>query len=182
MTREGDTDIDLDERVEFAAQKKADYLLSIHINSDKGVAAGALALVPRGKYRPEQAKVSTAVAETILLELEALGMRNRGTVVSLGTSTYPDGSTTDAYAIVRGCVKANIPGIIMEHGFLDYPDDYYRFLSTDEKLAAQGRADAIGLAKVLGLQEKGPEWTLPFGDVLPEAWYSGAVSYVWEEG
>lgn len=30
--------------------------------------------------------------------------------------------------------------------------------------------------------EEGPEWTLPFGDVLPEAWYSGAVSYVWEQG
>ena len=182
MTREGDTDIDLDERVEFAAEKNADYLLSIHINSDKGVAAGALALVPRGKYRPEQAKVSTAVAEAILLELEALGMRNRGTVVQLGTGTYPDGSTTDYYSIVRDCVRANIPGIIMEHGFLDYPDDYYSFLSTDEKLAAQGRADALGLAKVLGLQEKGPEWTLPFGDVLPGFWYSDAVCYVWEQG
>ena len=182
MTREGDTAHDLDERVAFAAQKNADYMLSIHINSDKGVAAGALALVPRGKYRPEQAQISTAAAEAMLEELAALGMGNRGTVVSLGTGQYPDGSTTDAYAIVRGCVRANIPGIIMEHGFLDNADDYYNYLNSDEKLAAQGRADALGLAKSLGLQEKGPEWTLPFVDVPHGFWYSDAVDYVWNQG
>lgn len=182
MTRETDKHISLSDRVAFAVEKDADYLLSIHINSDKGTAAGALALVPRGKYRPEQAKASTATAEAILEELEALGMKNRGTVVQLGTGTYPDGSTSDYFSIVRDCVKANIPGIIMEHGFLDNPQDYHNFLSTDEQLEAQGRAAALGLASSLGLEEKKPAWTLPFSDVPQGSWFSGAVEYVWEQG
>ena len=182
LTREKDVKVSLDTRVAFAVEKGADYVLSIHLNSDDGSAAGALALVPRGKYRPEQARAATATAEAILEELEALGLRNRGTVVQLGTSLYPDGSYVDAFAIIRGCVRNNIPGIIMEHAFLDHSGDYYGYLSTEEKLEALGRADALGLAKTLGLVEKGPEWTLPFADVTPGNWYSGAVEYVWEQG
>ena len=182
MTRDSDVYLSLDERVAFAVEKQADYMLSIHINSDKGVAAGALALVPRGRYLPEQARIATAGAEAILAELEELGMRNRGTVVQLGSGQYPDGSTTDAYAIVRGCVRNNIPGIIMEHGFLDNPDDYYGFLSSDEKLTAQGEAAARGLAASLGLEHKKPEWTLPFRDVPQGVWYADEVEYTWTLG
>ena len=182
LTRETDKKVSLDDRVAFAVEKDADYVLSIHLNSNDGSAAGALALVPRGKYRPEQAKASTITAEAILEELEALGLRNRGTVVQLGTDRYPDGSYVDTFAIIRGCVRNNIPGIIMEHAFLDNSGDYYNYLSSEEKLEALGRADALGLARTLGLEEKQPEWTLPFGDVLPSNWYSGAVSYVWEQG
>ena len=180
LTREADEKVSLDERVAFAVEKDADYMLSIHINSDKGTADGVLALVPQGKYRPEQARASTETAEAILEELEGLGMYNRGTVVQLGTGRYPDGNKTDAFAIVRGCVLNDIPGIIMEHGFLDNSGDYYGFLSSDEKLEALGRADALGLAKSLGLEEKLPEWTLPFEDVPQGEWYSDAVAYVWE--
>ena len=182
MTREKDEKVSLDTRVAFAVEKGADYMLSIHLNSDDGSAAGALALVPQGKYRPEQAKAATVTAEAILEELAALGLRNRGTVVQLGSDRYPDGSYVDAFAIIRGCVRNNIPGIIMEHAFMDHSGDYYNYLSTEEKLEALGRADALGLARTLGLVEKAPEWTLPFRDVPQGEWYSGAVEYVWEQG
>ena len=66
LTRETDKKVTLDARVDFAVAKNADYVLSIHINSDEGDARGALALVPQGKYRPEQAAVSPTVAEAIL--------------------------------------------------------------------------------------------------------------------
>ena len=188
MTREVDAKLSLDDRVQFAAALDADYLLSLHINgSEEGKARGALALVPRGKYRPAQAAVSTRAAEAILEELAALGMTNRGTVVQLGEDRYPDGSYVDYYGIVRGCVKQNIPGVIMEHGFLDNEKDYREFLSTDEKLAALGAADARGLAQTLGLRERrapssADNGDTPFGDVTQGEWYYDNVTYVWENG
>ncbi len=182
LTRERDEKVSLDQRVAFAVEQEADYVLSLHLNSDEGYADGALALVPRGKYRPEQAAAATATAEAILEELGKLGLRNRGTVVQLGTDRYPDGSYVDAFAIIRGCVRNNIPGIILEHAFLDNRGDYETYLSTEEKLAALGRADALGLAKTLGLEEKEPSWVLPFLDVPEGDWYSDAVRYVWEQG
>ena len=185
LTREEDVKVSLDERLEFARAAAADYLLSIHINSDEGDAQGALALVPQGKYHPEQAAASTATAVAILEELEALGLVNLGTVVQLGTDRYPDGSRTDAFAIIRGGVRSNIPSIIMEHGFLDNESDYRNFLSTEEQLAALGRADALGLAKTLGLEEKRSTSAAlgdtPFEDVLEDEWYYDAVTYVWEQ-
>ena len=84
MTRETDEKVELDERVAFAEEMGADYMLSIHINSDEGYAKGALAIVPRGRYQPEQGAASTRTAEAILLHLEALGMVNRGTTYRLG--------------------------------------------------------------------------------------------------
>ena len=195
LTRETDKKVSLEERITFADLKNADYMLSIHLNSDKGTARGALALVPRGRYRPEQAKASTKTALAILEEMEALGLKNLGTTYLLSSSRYPDGTYEDSLAIIRGCVYENIPGIIMEHAFLDNEQDYREFLSTPEKLAALGKADALGLAKTLDLVERetplepGPELpeepqepVFPFRDVTEGAWYYESVHYVWAQG
>lgn len=188
LTRETDVKMSLDDRVAFAVEHGADYMLSIHINSSNGYARGALALVPRGHYRPEQAQASIATAEAILEELELLGLTNRGTEYKTNSNRYPDGSYKDYFAIIRGCVQANIPGIIMEHAFLDNEKDYREFLSTDEKLAALGVADALGLASSLGLEEK-PKipssaelGDTPFEDVFQDDWYYDDVTYVWDQG
>ena len=187
LTRETDRKVTLDERVALAAEVQADYMLSIHINADTGVARGALAIVPRGRYRPEQGAASKRTAEACLQELEQLGMENRGTMVQLGSDRYADGTYVDAFAIVRGCVIENIPGIILEHGFLDNKADYREFLSTGEQLAALGKADAMGLAKSLGLREKripssAENGDTPFEDVAEGAWFYDDVTYVWQEG
>lgn len=187
MTREEDVRVSLDDRVAFAVEEHADYLLSIHLNADDGTARGALALVPRGKYRPQQAKASIAVAEAILEHLAALGLTNRGTVYTTNTDRYPDGSYKDSFAIIRGCVQNNIPGIIMEQAFLDNEKDYVNYLNTEEKLAALGEANALGLAQVLGLEEKRPNTSAdlgdtPFEDVLEGTWFYDDVTYVWQEG
>ena len=180
LTREEDKMVTLDERVDFAETVGADYLLSIHINSDVGVARGALAIVPRGRYNPEQGAASTRTAEAILLHLEELGMINRGTEYRLGEDRYADGSYVDYFAVIRGGVKRNIPAIIMEHGFLDNEEDYREFLSTPEQLRALGEADALGLAETLGLLPK--DTGMPFADVPLGTWYTEAVRYVWENG
>ena len=181
LTREVDEKVTLDERVAFAEEMGADYMLSIHINSDKGYAKGALAIVPRGRYQPEQGAASKRTAEAILLHLEALGMVNRGTEYKVDEEKlYPDGTYVDYFAVIRGCVKRNIPCIIMEHGFLDNEEDYRSFLSTPEQLRALGEADALGLAETLGLEPKGSG--LPFADVKRKDWFCEDVRYVWELG
>ena len=187
LTREVDKKVTLDERVEFAALYEADYMLSIHINAVDGRARGALAIVPRGKYHPEQAVASKRTAEAILGHLEELGMTNRGTTVQLGTDRYPDGTYVDTFAVIRGCVRNNIPCIILEHGFLDNEKDYREFLSTEEQLAALGKADALGLAETLGLRENrrlssAELGDTPFEDVLEGDWFYEDVTYVWEQG
>ena len=187
LTRETDEKVTLDERVDFAETMGADYMLSIHINSVDGRSRGALAIVPRGRYQPEQGAASKRTAEAILLRLEALGMRNRGTTYQLGDDLYPDGTNVDSFAVIRGCVRRNIPCIIMEHGFLDNEKDYREFLSTPEQLRALGEADALGLAETLGLEFKGPPSSAelgdtPFEDVLEGGWFYDAVTYVWNEG
>ena len=176
LTREEDKKVTLDERVAFTAAHEADYMLSIHINADEGYARGALALVPRGKYHPEQAVASKQTAEAILKHLEALGMINRGTAVQLGTDRYPDGTYVDAFAVIRGCVRKNIPGIIMEHGFLDNEKDYREFLSTEEQLAALGKADALGLAETLGLRERRRPSAAELGDAPSRTCWRGTGS------
>ena len=135
LTRETDEKVTLDERVALAEQVDADYMLSIHINADEGYARGALAIVPRGRYQPEQGAASVRTAEVILQNLEALGMTNRGTTYVLNEeSRYPDGTYVDAFQVIRGCVRRGIPCIILEHGFLDNERDYREFLSTPEQL------------------------------------------------
>ena len=181
MTRETDKKVSLDERVEYTAAMGADYMLSIHINSHVGVSRGALAIVPKGHYNPAQGAASKRTAEAILRHLAALGMQNRGTEYKLDKEKlYPDGTYADYFAVVRGCVKKNIPGIIMEHGFLDNEKDYRQFLSTPEQLRALGVADAMGLAETLGLKPKGSG--MPFRDVKLRDWFCEDVRYVWELG
>lgn len=180
LTRETDVKVSLEERVAFAEEVGADYMLSIHINSDEGYAKGALAIVPRGRYQPEQGAASKRTAEAILLHLEELGMVNRGTTYQLGEDRYPDGTYVDYFAVIRGCVRRNIPCIIMEHGFLDNEEDYRSFLSTPEQLRALGEADALGLAETLGLIPMGSG--TPFSDVPYGTWYTESVRYVWEQG
>lgn len=187
LTRESDKKVTLEDRVAFADNLEADYMLSIHINGDDCYARGALAIVPRGRYHAEQGKASKVTAEACLEELAALGMENLGTTVQLGDSRYPDGTYVDAFAVIRGCVRENIPCIILEHGFLDNEADYREFLSTDEKLEALGRADALGLARTLGLVERripssAENGDTPFEDVAEGVWFYDDVTYVWDQG
>lgn len=212
MTREEDENPKLVDRVNYARDLGADFFLSFHLNAtEEGTATGAYALVPRGRYRPEQAQVTHDVANAILNKLEDLGIRDRGFLIQTTTSnTYPDGSWWDAFDIVRYCVNRNIPGFIMEHAFVDNYSDYINFLSSDEKLQRIGIADALGLAQELGLEEfsEEPEPTepeptepeptepeptepeptepepveLPFEDVSEGEWFYDDVAYAYSHG
>ncbi len=188
LTRESDEKVSLEDRMAIALENDADFMLSMHLNASTGSARGALAIVPAGNYRKEQSDASRETASAILEELAALGLTNRGFLSTYTDSTrYPDGSRKDGFMIIRSCVEAGIPGIIMEQAFLDNTSDYNKFLSSEEKLRAIGVANALGLARTLGLEEKKTPSSAdlgdtPFTDVFPGDWYYDDVTYVWENG
>lgn len=168
MTRETDRFVganstnaneDLAPRVEYAKSVNADLFVSIHLNSTGyGTAKGAEVYYPNSNYNVAVGNTGKEVAQNIQNELVALGITDRGIKIrnSANNSTYPDGSLQDYYAVIWQCKRAGIPGIIVEHAFIDNVDDYNKYLNSDAKLKKLGEADAAGIAKALGL-EKG-EW------------------------
>ena len=152
LTREGDQDVDLEHRVAKAKEDKADLLVSIHDNADGKLAGydnGCTVLTAKGDYKPSYAQTEQELACCILAELEDLGIENQGILLrtSENNSRYENGSLSDYYSIVKNSLLSEIPGIIVEHAFIDDPEDYQKFLSSDEKLKQLGEADAKAVAK-----------------------------------
>ena len=154
MTRTHDSYVGLSERVNYAASKNADILVSLHLNSaDSKTANGAEFLVPRtGRYNSKVAENAGQLAQDILKKLVSLGLYNRGLVYrdSASGTKYPDGSTADYYAIVRQGLQAGIPSIIVEHAFISSTVDA-KFLDSEADLQKIGRADAEGIAQYFGV-------------------------------
>ena len=154
MTRTHDSYVGLSERVNYAASKNADILVSLHLNSaDSKTANGAEILVPRtGRYNSKIAENAGQLAQDILKKLVSLGLYNRGLVYrdSASGTKYPDGSTADYYAIVRQGLQAGIPSIIVEHAFISSTVDA-KFLDSEADLQKIGRADAEGIAQYFGV-------------------------------
>ena len=64
---------------------------------------------------------------------------------------YPNGDASDWYGIVRSGVRSGVMAVLVEHAHLSNRDDYYNFLSSDEKLQKLICADALGIAEYYGL-------------------------------
>ena len=149
----------VENRVLYAAGKGSGLLVSLHLNSSPSQSArGAEVLVSNGNYRPEIAKVLDGVGTNILVQLEKLGIQNRGLVKkgSQDNTLYPNGKLADYYGIVRYGVENNVPSMIVEHCFISSNSECQQFLSSDAKLQAIAQADARGIAAYYGLQKKDP--------------------------
>lgn len=158
LTHEDDTHLnnelsaDLEARAQFAQDVGASILVSLHFNASSGHnTGGCMAMVSKQSNVGAQ---STALANSILTQLAKLGLRNRGPW-SGSSDTYfdPWGNPLDDYAINRHCANRGIPGIIVEHCFMDYESDL-KYFNSDEALKKLGVADAIGIANYLGLEKK----------------------------
>ncbi len=151
LTRSTDTQLtvdssgtDLRSRCAYAASVGADIMVSLHFNSTSShSSSGALVLISQSS---NVYSASAALGNSILAQLQALGLGNRGTVVSTSGST-------DYYAINRYCASYGIPGIIVEHCFMDNASDV-AYCDSDADLQKLGIADAIGIANYLGLAAK----------------------------
>lgn len=99
-----------------------DFFLCVHHNSGGGT--GAEVLVPSDKQDPSGE--SREMAELVLKEFEALGLRNRG---------QKDGS---GMAVIKGASNNDVPGILTEFCFLDTAD--LEYVKTEEGRRAEAQA------------------------------------------
>lgn len=150
---DADSKLDLEERVRRAVNVGAECLVSLHFNSDgmSHQSRGCLTFVSKQSWVAER---SVVLSQCILNQLSLLGLANLGPATR-DSDTYFDelGVPMDYYAINRHCASFGIPGIIVEHAFMDNPAEE-SFFGTDEALKMLARADALGIAQYLGLHEK----------------------------
>ncbi len=155
----------LSRRVSVAGEVGADIFISLHINSANNKSAnGVEVYVPATRHDPKYNEQCTQLAENIIANFTALGLNSRGikTRKSGGGRVYhfSDGTTEtgDYYYVVGEPIsRLGIPGILVEHAFIEADSD---FLDSDADLEALGKADADAIAKHFGLRLKA-EYTRP---------------------
>ena len=150
---------DLIERVKTAKKAGASYIISIHLNSAASTSAhGAEVYFPNTSGNASLSSNGQAMAKAIQSQLVALGLYDRGIKIRNymdgSTSSNPNSSDRDYYGIIRYAKEQNISGLIIEHCFLNNPDEYNKYLSSEEKLQKLGVADAKGIVSALGLSLK----------------------------
>lgn len=165
MTRTTDTrpsenaSQDLINRVMTAKKAGASYIISIHLNSAANTSAhGAEVYFPNTSGNASLSSNGQAMAKAIQSQLVVLGLYDRGIKIRNymdgSTSSNPNSSDRDYYGIIRYAKEQNISGLIIEHCFLNNPDEYNKYLSSDAKLQQLGVADAKGIVSALGLSLK----------------------------
>ena len=149
----------LSRRVSVAGEVGADIFISLHINSATNKSAnGVEVFVPVTTHEPKYNEECTKLGESIIASVTSLGLNSRGikTKKSRGGRVYKfsDGTTEtgDYYYVVGEPIsRLEIPGILVEHAFIEADSDY---LDSDSDLEALGRADADGIARYYGLKRK----------------------------
>lgn len=150
---------DLIERVMMAKKAGASYIISIHLNSAANTSAhGAEVYFPNTSGNASLSSNGQALAKAIQSQLVALGLYDRGIKIRNysdgSTSSNPNSSDRDYYGIIRYAKEQNISGLIIEHCFINNPDEYKEYLSSEDKLQQLGVADAKGIVNALGLSLK----------------------------
>lgn len=150
---------DLIDRVMMAKKAGASYIISIHLNSAASTSAhGAEVYFPNTSGNASLSSNGQAMAKAIQSQLVALGLYDRGIKIRNymdgSTSSNPNSRDRDYYGIIRYAKEQNISGLIIEHCFLNNPDEYNKYLSSDAKLQQLGVADAKGIVSALGLSLK----------------------------
>lgn len=142
-------------RVTRAANLEADLLISLHNNA---LGSGNLQYAANGteiyisKYSEYYAE-SKGLAEVVARNLSEMGLKNRGILVrDYGSDGgfYDDGNSWDYYAINRHSTMMGIPSLLIEHAYMDNPEDL-AFLRDSEKVDEMGRRDAQAIVEYYGL-------------------------------
>ncbi len=149
-TRNNDSYVGLEDRIAIAQFWHADMFISIHFNSGGGNPQGAEVYYPNANYNFGAHFAGAVMAQTILNNLTALGLSDRGIKIrnSQTGTTYADGSLADYYSVIRNGKNAGIPSIIVEHAFLQGDAE---LLHNDLFILALGIADAKGIAQAYNL-------------------------------
>lgn len=162
---------DRETRVNIAKRKHADVLVSLHINATGSYSqtstTGAYVCVPSSRKWPSS-KSTTAqeardLANVILKELRSqTGLKNNGFwiddelgILVFGQKNNYSTSQARKWRMTKSEINTRIPSMIVEHCFVNNPNDCRKHLKTDAQIQKMGVADATGIAKFYGLQKKG---------------------------
>lgn len=146
LTRTDDVELTLKERAEYAASVDADFLFSIHYNASEshklfGTEVWVSSKTPYNAYGYQFGYVQ-------LQTMKDMGLYLRGIKTRL-----KDDGISDYYGIIRESVALSVPAVIIEHCYVDEDRDRV-FCDTDQELIEFGKADALSVAKYLGLKSK----------------------------
>ena len=157
-------------RVNIAKKKGADVLVSLHNNStasDKQTTmSGAFAVVPSVKGFPDSksasAKEARALGKAMLSALnKQVGLKNNGYwyddelgIIVFGQKSDYTAKEAEKLGISKTVLNQKIPTLIMEHAFVNNPNDCKNYLKTDAQLKKIAVADAAGIAAYYGLVKK----------------------------
>ena len=157
-----------EERLNVAKKKHADALVSFHINAVReGLqtsASGAYALVPlKSHFNNPSAQTARELATVILKELHSqTGLKNNGFwwsddfgIITFGQKSNYSASQAKRFGMTKAEINTKIPSMIIEHCYIDNPNDCKKHLKTNAQIKKMAVADATGIAKYYGLQKKG---------------------------
>lgn len=154
MTRDTDVDVGLLERCQMAHNINAHLFISFHINAGGG-SGFEVWIQNSSSYKYNLSAISASFGAKISQKLAKFGFIDRGLKQrNHPTERYADGSWADYLAVLRYCRVWDIPSCLIEHLFIDNPNDA-AFLSVPQNQWAMGQADAEAIAEVLG-KEKEP--------------------------
>lgn len=147
MTRDQDTKPGLSERVSKAAKDHADLFISLHNNAKGDIVNydhGSTVIVPTGNAGKTVSAQAQLLGCYFLKQLKQIGLVDQGLLMRTSEKhqTYSNGKLKDYYAVIHESVEQGIPGVIVEHAFVDHQGDAKQFLDNDAKLQKLAKADA----------------------------------------
>ena len=144
LTREDDTALTLQERVEYAQSVDADFLISVHYNAsaDHNFFGSEIFVSAFDKYHAS----GYGMAECIMDRWVSYGNTRKDIKTRIGNAG------NDYYGIIRIGREADIPTLILEHGYLDNDRDFLR-MKRESCWQEMGELDAEGVAKYFGLSK-----------------------------
>ena len=153
LSRQENTNPGLDERGILAKENNADLLVSFHINSAETIfnrTMGAETYITGDTKQDRFYKNSSILAKDILSNLRSIGIPSNRMEPVLRFSTdgelYGDGVLSDYYGIIRNPMYYGIPGILIEHCYINSAQDR-GFIDSDEDLRRIAEQDAAAIIK-----------------------------------
>ena len=136
-----------EERARRAVENNADLLVSFHINSNasSNSMSGAEVYITHSTAERRFYEYSNRLGLDILANLRSVGVQSHSPkpLVRVGADwdKYDDGTIADYYGIISWPMHMGIPGMIIEHAFINNPYDRVNYLN-DTMLNRMAEADA----------------------------------------
>ena len=140
------------ERSEYAAERNADALVSVHINDASAASANGVEAFVSYYDRFSLRDLGNRILSNLSSDI---GFSNRGvkTKRSENGTTYPDGALADYYGIIREAARRGVRSMLLEHGFINNSHDA-ALMDSDSDLKNIAIADATAIAEYFGLELK----------------------------